>query len=318
MIQVLLLILKIIGITLLVVLGLVLLVLALVLFVPVCYRVRVIHNSEQTKVTGRVSFLFPLLSATFQYLEKFSYRARLLFLVLIDSEKSKKEKKAKKEKRKKKKKQRKQTEEQLPTELPEKTIESEEPEESIESTQTIEPTSSAENVNSTGKEEPEQKSEASAQKKKTGIFEKIRLKIQKIRETISNIIKKLKKLLHQKDEVLRILNKPSSKEAMAFAWGKLKALLKHILPGKIKGYVAYGADNPATTGQVLGVLGVIYAKTGQLVEIRPNFQEKQLECDVELRGRVQLFTLIVIAVKVLMKQELRGLISDFKNVKNIE
>ena len=318
MIQVLLLILKIIGITLLVVLGLVLLVLALVLFVPVCYRVRVIHNSEQTKVTGRVSFLFPLLSATFQYLEKFSYRARLLFFVLVDSEKPKKEKKTKKEKRKKKKKQRKQTEEQLSTELPEKTIESEEPEEPIESTQAIEPTSSAKNVNSTGKEEPEQKSEASAQKKKTGIFEKIRLKIQKIRETISNIIKKIKKLLHQKDEVLRILNKPSSKEAMAFAWGKLKALLKHILPGKIKGYVAYGADNPATTGQVLGVLGVIYAKTGQLVEIRPNFQEKQLECDVELRGRVQLFTLIVIAVKVLMKQELRGLISDFKNVKNIE
>ena len=58
MIQILLLILKIIGITLLVVLGLILLVLALVLFVPVFYRVRIVHNPEKTQINGRVSFLF--------------------------------------------------------------------------------------------------------------------------------------------------------------------------------------------------------------------------------------------------------------------
>ena len=166
------------------------------------------------------------------------------------------------------------------------------------------------------KEEPEETQ--SSQEKKPGLFEKILSKIQKIRETIGNIVKKVRKLFHQKDEIQRILAKPETKKAISYVWAKLKRVLKHILPRKIKGYVAFGADNPATTGQVLGVLSVVYAKTGMLLEIRPNFTEKQLECDVELKGRIQVFTLLVIAVKVFLNQELRQLIADFKGIKEIE
>ena len=116
----------------------------------------------------------------------------------------------------------------------------------------------------------------------------------------------------------RILAQPETKKAISFVWEKLKRILKHVLPRKIKGYVAFGADNPATTGQVLGVLSVVYARTGMLLEIRPNFTEKQLECDVELKGRIQVFTLLVIAVKVFLNQELRKLITEFKGLKEIE
>ena len=86
----------------------------------------------------------------------------------------------------------------------------------------------------------------------------------------------------------------------------------------MKGYVAYGADNPATTGQVLGILSVLYARTGRLLDIRPNFEEKQLECDVELKGRIQVFTLLVIVVKVVLNKELRQLIKEFQKLKEIE
>lgn len=309
MIQVLLLILKIIGIALLVILGLILLVLALVLFVPVFYRVRVIHNPEKTQVKGRVRFLFPLLSVTFEYLKKFSYKVRVLGFALLDSEKPKKEKKPGKKKGKKSKKHKPERKKKRQAEqLPEK--QSEKPPE------TASPEPVAEEI-SQKQARAEQQAEH-VKENSPGFFEKIRVKIQKIRETVSNVINKVKKLLHQKDEVQRILNKPESKQAISFAWDELKHLLKHILPRKIKGYVAYGADDPATTGKVLGILGIVYARTGQLVEIRPNFEEAQLECDVELRGRVQVFTLLVIAVKVFMNQELRQLISDFKNVKEIE
>lgn len=311
MIQVILLILKIIGITLLAVLGLILLIVALVLFVPVFYKVRIVHNPEKTQVKVRASFLFPLLLVTFEYLKKMSYKVRIFGFALLDSDKPKKKKpekeKPKKEKKpKKKKNQKKKTAAEATATLPEeapaaKTAAEPEPEEASRAQQQ-EPLS-------------EQPSEAD---NKQGFFEKIRCKIQKIRETISNIVKKIKTLLHRKDEVQRILAKPETKQAVKFAWKELKHLLKHVLPRKIKGYVAFGADNPATTGQVLGVLGVMYARTGQLLEIRPNFAEKQLECDVELKGRVQVFTLLVIVVKVFLNQELRQLIDEFKKVKEIE
>ncbi len=316
MIQILLLILKIIGITILAVLGLVLLVLALVLFVPVFYRVRIIHNPQQTKVTGKVSFLWPAVTAVVQYLKKLSYKVKIFGIPVLNSEKPKKEKTKKEKKQKAKKKKRSsglkqdaQDELFAPLENP-GSLPTVEPEE----VKPVETVSAEDNA----KEKENDSGQIPEKERKPGFFAKIKSKIQKTRETISKTVSKIKKLVHQKDEALRILGKPETKQAISFAWGKLKRLLKHILPRKIKGYVAYGADNPATTGQVLGILSVLYARTGQVLEIRPNFVEKQLECDVLIKGRIQLFTLVLIAVKVVLNKELRQVIKDVKGIKDIE
>ncbi|MBR6642032.1 MAG: hypothetical protein IKL28_00030 [Lachnospiraceae bacterium] len=319
MIQILLLILKIIGITILAILGLILLVLALVLFVPVFYKVRIIHNPQETKITGKVSFLWPAIVVIVQYFKKLSYKVKLFGISLLDSEKPKKEKTPKKKKEKKQKKKKAGKSSDAKDTLPEEeifaplenpgTLPKAEPEDEASFENVAEESESFEETT----EKPAQDKE-----KKPGLFAKIKAKIQKLRETISKTIAKIKKLIHQKEEVQRILGKPETKTAMKFVWSKLGRLLKHILPRKIKGYLAYGADNPATTGQVLGILSVLYARTGQLLEIRPNFTEKQLECDVLIKGRIQVFTLLVIAVKVALNKELRQVIKEFKGIKEIE
>ncbi len=309
MIQVLLLILKIIGLTILAILGLIVLVLALVLFVPVFYRVRIIHGPNNMKVSARASFLFPMLLVTFQYLKKISYKVRVFGFALLDSDKPKKEKKSKKEK-KRVKKQKKMVAEVVP-----------EPTGAVVQVQEEHPKTETIEEPAQEKEEhlwTEAPDSSPQPEEKKGFFEKIKGKIKKTRETISNVVSKIKRFLYLKKEVKRILAKPETKEAFGFAWDKLKRLLKHIFPRKIKGYVVYGADNPATTGQVLGILSVICAKTGKVLEIRPNFEEKQLECDVELKGRIQVFTLLVIAVKVFLNKELRQLFEEFKSLKEIE
>jgi len=296
------------------VLVLLLFVLAVVLFVPIFYRVRIVHNPEKTQVKAGISFLFPFVYVTVEYFKKLSYRVRLLGFALLDSEKPKKEKKkkekTKKENKPKKIKKKKNTskEENLPEiAIPESLTE-----------QKPEPVLQPQNGVETEHPEPEEEKMQNPNPVKIGFFEKLRSKIQKIRETISNIVSKIKRLWHQKEEAKRIFAKAETKSALNFVWNKLKRLLKHVLPRKIKGYAAYGADNPATTGQVLGILSVIYARCGQLLAIRPNFVEKQLECDVELKGRIQLFTLIVIAVKVFLNQELRQLITEVKGIREIE
>ena len=303
MIQIFLLILKIIGITILAILGLILLVLALVLFVPVFYKVRIIHNPQETKIAGKVSFLWPAIVVIVQYFKKLSYKVKLFGISLLDSEKPKKEKTPKKKKEKKQKKKKAGKSSDAKDTLPEEeifaplenpgTLPKAEPEDEASFENVAEESESFEETT----EKPAQDKE-----KKPGLFAKIKAKIQKLRETISKTIAKLKKLIHQKEEVQRILGKPETKTAMKFVWSRLGRLLKHILPRKIKGYLAYGADNPATTGQVLGILSVLYARTGQLLEIRPNFTEKQLECDVLIKGRIQVFTLLVIAVKVALNK----------------
>ena len=95
MIQVLLLILKILGITLLVLLGLLLLIVAVLLFVPFFYKVRVVHNPDKTQIKAKVSFLSPFLSVTVQYLEKLSYKVRIFGIAFLNSDRPKKERRAK-------------------------------------------------------------------------------------------------------------------------------------------------------------------------------------------------------------------------------
>lgn len=339
MIQVILLILKMIGITLLAILGLVLFILALVLFVPVFYKAEIIHNPQKTQVKAGASFLFPLLSVRLEYMGKMRYAVRIFGISLFSSEKSPKENrkksKSKKEKQKKnksgKRPERKKKKAAKP-EKKEKTKKVIKPGEKAKKDTGKQPERSEKpnklKTKDKSQSRPESKSTAETkenfqktetkEKSKSGFFEKIKSKIKKIRNTIGSIRQKLGRLLRQKEELVHFLKKPETKRAIAVVWQNLKHLLKHILPRKIKGYVAYGADNPATTGQVIGLISALYAKTGKLLELRPNFEEKQLETDVAFQGRIQLFTLLLIAGKVFFNKELRQAVKDVKKIKETE
>ena len=191
MIQILLLILKIIGITILAILGLILLVLALVLFVPVFYKVRIIHNPKETKITGKVSFLWPAIVVIVQYFKKLSYKVKLFGISILDSEKPKKEKTPKKKKEKKQKKKKAGKSSDAKDTLPEEeifaplenpgTLPKAEPEDEASFENVAEESESFEETT----EKPAQDKE-----KKPGIFAKIKAKIQKLRETISKTMVK--------------------------------------------------------------------------------------------------------------------------------
>jgi len=302
MIQIILLLLKIIGITLLVLLGLILLVIALVLFVPICYRIRVIWKPDHKEIKGRVTFLFPFVIASVGWLEKLWYRVRIAGFCIVDSEKPKKEKRgkenSKKEKPKKEMLAKGKTEEKKP-ELP---VTEKRPDVSVEG------------YNEAGKREPKEQK----QKESDSGFKKIRQKWQNLRDTVRKAIAKIGRLLRQKDELQKLLSEPETKQVFSFIWEKCKKLFKHILPRKSKGYVAYGSSDPSTTGKVMGIISVLYAKTGPLVRVVPNFEEEQLEADLELKGRIQLFTLLVLAGKVFINKEIKQLIQKFKNIKEVE
>jgi len=310
MIQVILLLLKIIGIVLAVLLLTVLMVLALVLFVPIRYRAKIIHNPEKDDIFGRVSFLFPLVVFRFRYFEKvFSYKGSAFGVPFMDSTKEKTEKKEKPKKQKKSKKEK--------TSPPKESMQAENKPEQTETaadTDTQADTETKEILKKiTPLRETSENTEGFAQEKqkKPRFFEKIR-------DTILGILQKISRLLRQKDELVRILEKQETKDSIHFAWGKLKKTILHIIPKKVKGYLIYGSDDPATTGQVLGIISAVYAMTGPVLRIVPDFERARLECDLEFRGRLQVFTILVIVLKVYFHQELKQLLQEIKNIKEIE
>lgn len=301
----LLLILKILGIFIAVIFGILLSVLLLLLFAPFRYRAKVQYGSEPLKVSAGISWLLFVLRVRILYAgQKPVIAAKVFGIPVYRSDKEKKPKKKKKEKPKRQPKKKKAItapaaqeapiRQGQPQKLPEKEILS-------------------------GDGQPETKcGELPETEQKQGFFSKIADKIQKLRETIHKITEKLKQLLHRAEAVKEIFSKEENKQAISFAWAQLKHLLRHILPRKISGTLVYGSGDPCSTGQALGILAVLYARYGELLSVQPDFEEKRFECDVDVRGRVQVFALLCLTIKVIKNQQLKQMIHDFKNIKTIE
>ncbi len=96
MLQIILLLLKIIGILLLAVLGLILLVLLTTLFVPIRYDVAVEHGEKMFYLKGRVHWLLHLVHLSLSHIEgSLLIRARLFGFVIFDNQKPRKPRKKK-------------------------------------------------------------------------------------------------------------------------------------------------------------------------------------------------------------------------------
>jgi hypothetical protein len=95
------------------------------------------------------------------------------------------------------------------------------------------------------------------------------------------------------------------RSGIAKVWNGLKYLLLKIKPRKIKGFVHFGFDDPSTTGQLLGVLGIFYAFGGDTFRIEPDFERQIFYGELMLKGKIQLFALIKTAWKLFRDREVK-------------
>lgn len=128
----------------------------------------------------------------------------------------------------------------------------------------------------------------------------IKTKILGIKDKIKGIISKIS---YYKEE----LGKDENKVAIRFTWEKIKEVLNHIKPIKLKGNITFGMDAPDKTGQALGVIAIMYPLYGENFTVKPNFNEGCLYGDFIAKGRIRLFTLLVICIKLIRSNEFKKL-----------
>ena len=102
-------------------------------------------------------------------------------------------------------------------------------------------------------------------------------------EKKQGIVKKVKNLYN-------IKNDPRAKRFYALAKKRLKKIIRHILPRKLKGSVRVGTGDPCSTGKILGAAAMMYPLYGGNISVEPVFEEKALEFDLRLRGRIRIIT----------------------------
>lgn len=326
MIHILFMILKALGILILVLLFLVLLIVCTVLFLPFCYRAQVLKEEEGfacVKASGRVSWLFGAVALTASYEEQKPEAQILLFGASLETWK----RRLKKIRR---------GEASVPR------TEENETENALEAEKTAEqkaPDQKEKQQKVTAqKEQPEQEQEQEPDAPKKSILERFFGRIEYLPEKLLNLVSRLlqtafrllelpfrllekleqkiqagRRLKRKWESVKKFFRSKMFREALLHAKKEVLYFLKKAAPKKVTGTVRFGFDDPALTGETLGILGMIYGKLPKDLSVQPDFEQEILRGDVRMKGSFQAVTAAGIALRLFRDQNLRKTIRHFKH-----
>ncbi len=105
------------------------------------------------------------------------------------------------------------------------------------------------------------------------------------------------------EKFIDILCDSNTLELWRLILANLGRLWRHSKPKRIKGRIHFGTSDPCTTGQLLGVIGTGFGVIGSGVTIEPDFEEAVLEGYLKMRGRVQVYLLLLVLKDVFWSKE---------------
>ncbi len=94
---------------------------------------------------------------------------------------------------------------------------------------------------------------------------------------------------------------------------QLQILLSHYRVRKGSGFLRFGTDDPALTGELTGVLYLLLPVSCTEVSIEPQFTERMLKLDLSIRGHIRLVHLARTVWWGFRNQRLRRLIQAFRH-----
>ena len=326
LLHILLFLLKLIGIVLLVILGLIVLILAIILLTPIRYRIGA-SKYQTIQAEGKVTWLFRLIEMVFKLDtgaeegKRLHLSFRIAWLKLYDNQKPK-------EKRIKQKKTRK-TKSKAESKQSEKVIQAAKPEQPEAKVQPIKTEQAAEMKHEEKLiEGPKESAVEKILRLAKNVANKILSLIRGVFSLICSILgipskimdglEKLEnfftKLREKKEAFLAFYNETHNHQWFTAFWHRLKKLLLRILPRADRLYLHFGFEDPATTGQVLGGLSILYPICGEKMELCPEFNEEVLEGEVKFHGCIRLVTLVVFAVKSFLNKQFFAIVKQFKGL----
>lgn len=339
MLHILLLIMKIIGIFLVAVIGILLLAIIFVLFVPIRYRIVAdgkLGAEEPLWIEIKITWLIHTISAVFSYPENTGLRIRILGIPIFNSSRKKKKGSLKDKKDKEK---RQKGKENSGTE---KSLSSEEVlgnekrigrEESFGQKEILRGEESVENEQGLGrKENPGQEkilkteenleNEQNPERKRNPFkeffaalirfFRKLLEAIRNIEYTIQELCGKIKSTMENIRYYANLLQGETFRSAFQNAKRQLIRILKIVRPHKCSINLLIGLDDPSSTGQIMAIYGMLYPLVGRHVFLQADFEEKIVEGDLYIKGKITVIVFLIAALKLYMDKNIRKLLKMLK------
>jgi len=288
------LILKAIGILILVLLGLVLAVVCLVLFVPVCYEA---GGSWKDKPAGKgkISWLFGAVSLSAGYdgdESGLTAGVRLFGQKLWEMGEEKETPKA-------------------PWPLDEETLRGTDAErkEPKDRKKPEEKETALWEENQQPRPEPEDKRHT--EHKKKDVFGRIKVFLEKLKFSFQSFCDKLKNMQNIAEEKKAWLEDEENQASLKLLWKQTGRFLRHVCPRGGKGSVTFGFEEPYLTGQALSAAALIYPFFEGNLEICPVFDETVFEAEGSFKGRIRAGYLLWLGLGVLRDGHTRRMLFGF-------
>lgn len=326
--SVLLTILKVIGIILLSIIGLVVLLILLVLFCPISYRLSAVHNDEETTADVKVGFLIIRALANFTKGKGLDYSVKALFVKIFPRGDGESDDESDEDLLEEYLEEQDANEQEISS-LPEPDFESSDNTEIHENSPELDEALNEANDSSDSEEElviddiscddeetdlseEEIHSEDSSEKK--SIKQKISDGIDKISDKADEVLdktdekldlvdKKYNEIMVKVDHVLQFLDRDYVERTIERALKIVKRLFGTIKPKKSKGYLHMGLKSSADTGMMLGKIAAFYPMYGRWLTIEPDFYNKVIEGELDIKGRIYLFRVVGPALRMVLTRD---------------
>ena len=152
-------------------------------------------------------------------------------------------------------------------------------------------------------------------KKKFNIFAKIEEIKGKAKKKWEAFKETFLSLNNKKDAVLRFINAEGTAEGIFYLLAQSKILLKMILPKKIRGWFRFGTGDVYTEGQYLTYLCCLYPLYAGKLEIIPEWEEEVIEVDASCSGKITMFVVLLIILRLLFSKKVKSLRKNFNRCK---
>ena len=328
----------------LIILGIVLLLILLVLFAPIKYRLQGEINSEKIEVSAKVSFLIISVLVNFSKAAGLDYMAKLLGIKVYPRGSDGKEnnashskgKKSKDKKAKGKKSEEKDSEQagdakdekdfwdgvgdDLNQAVEETTGEAsagagESAEAAENAGETADASESGEAGDSSSESEGAgKKPKASVKDKAVQLYDKTGEFIEKTGAALEKSQQSLDKAMTKLDHVIQFLDKPFTQNTIRRVKKLIIKVFKTIKPKKSRANVRFGLSNAADTGEMLGKLSAFYPYYYRWLFITPDFYQKGVEGDFDIRGRITLAFIVFPALGLLISRDFRRTLKLAKKI----
>ena len=297
-------ILRILGILVLALILLVLLVVSLVLLVPVRYQMW-LKNREKPEIKVRLHWLLHLISFTAEYKDELTYRLKILGFTVYD----------------------------------EKTKQSVSAKNNSESSDTSEKSPKQPEQQKEQRTEQKQESRQEQAEKKSlrekiedvlwkiidflqlipnkiaGVLEKWADLQENLGERVDAFLDKIDEWNRKKERLLKQIEDEQNRFAVVEGYKTVKKLIVHIRPRKLKVTGRLGFDDPALTGQIFAVIGMLMPLYGEHIQLEAAFNETVMDIDAYLSGRLRAGSMTYMILRLILRKEVRGLLRQFSKSK---